>query len=114
MSTQKQIGKIQSIRFGQGGYQDAMIGLSVSLGSDKDAWGVGDFRGTWDLGIKVDESTKWTEKDRDMQFAETMRFVSELLTKAKVGDVSRLVGTPVEVTFENNKLKSWRVLEEAI
>jgi len=30
----KKIGKIQSINFGFGGYQDAMLGLSVLLGND--------------------------------------------------------------------------------
>jgi hypothetical protein len=43
----KSIGKIQSATFGMGGYQDAMIGVSWTLGSDKECWGVGDFWGAW-------------------------------------------------------------------
>ena len=30
----KELGKITSVRFGLGGYQNACLGLSVSLGSD--------------------------------------------------------------------------------
>ena len=110
----KEIGKITSISFGRGGYQDAMIGLSIGLGSNKNGWGCGDFRGAWDLSIKSDSNTRWTEKDRDAQFADTMRFVSKLLSQAKVNDVYKLVGVPVEVTFDGNTLKSWRILEEVL
>ncbi len=114
MSTRTEIGKIQSITFGNGGYQDCMFGISVGLGSDKNCWGCDDFKGAWGLGITVDKHTKWTEKDRDAEFAKTMRFINELLIKAKKSDVYKLVGVPVEVTFENNTLKSWRVLEEVL
>ena len=38
------LGRIKSIRFGLGGYQDSCLGLSVSLGAD--GWAVGDFKGT--------------------------------------------------------------------
>ncbi len=43
----KEIGKIQKVSFGHGGYQDAGIGVSFSLGSDKASWGVHDFWGAW-------------------------------------------------------------------
>lgn len=112
--TTKEIGKITSARFGRGGYQDAMFGISIGLGSDKGGWGVGDFKGTWDLDTKVDRHTRWTEEDRDAEFAKTMRFISELLKQSKRDDVSKLVGVPVEVTFDGGLLKSWRVLEEAL
>ena len=75
---EKRLGKIESVRFGHGGYQDSCIGLSVTLGDG--SWGVGDFKGTWDPEmITRSEYTKWTEKDRTIGFDETMRFVSKLL-----------------------------------
>lgn len=39
MSLETKIGKIKSIKFGKGGYDDAMIGLTIHLGSDKGSWG---------------------------------------------------------------------------
>jgi len=114
MTITKEIGKIKSVRFGKGGYQDAMFGISFGLGSDKTSWGVVDFRGGWGLELKADSRTQWEEADRNAVFAETMRFINELLIKAKVDDISKLVGIPIEATFGDGMLKSWRVLEEAI
>lgn len=37
---EKKLGKIQDVKFGIGGYQDAMIGLFITLGNN--GWGVGD------------------------------------------------------------------------
>lgn len=110
----KEIGKIQSVKFGDGGYQDAMFGITIGLGSDKNAWGCGDFRGIWGFHIKPDKRSKWTDKDRDQQAADTMRFIADLLTKAKKDDIYKLVGVPVEVEMESNTLKSWRILEEVL
>lgn len=110
---EKRLGKITSVRFGLGGYQDACLGLSVSLGDG--SWGVGDFKGTWDAeSIKRSEYTKWTEEDRSKGYDETMRFVSKLLKEAKVDSVDKLKDIPVEVTFDGNMLKEWRILTEVI
>jgi len=110
---EKRLGKIQSVRFGYGGYQDACIGLSVTLGSD--GWGVGDFKGTWDAElIKRSESTKWTEEDRTKGYDETIKFISKLLKYAKVSNVDKLKDIPVEVTFDGMMLKEWRILTEVI
>lgn len=108
-----QLGKITRATFGPGGYQDAQFGLSVALGGE--SWGVGDFKGFWDVKtVPSNPSFKWTEADRDAAYAATMRFVAELLRDAKVSDVARLVGVPVEVTFDGNTLHSWRVLTEVL
>jgi hypothetical protein len=109
---EKRIGKIQSATFGEGGYQDAMVGLSVTLGSDKDCWGVGDFRGPW--AIKRSENAKWTEQDRIQQAGEMVMWVNDILKAAKKRHVAELVGVPVEVEFDGMVMKSWRVLTEVI
>jgi len=110
---EKKLGKIESVRFGHGGYQDACIGLSVTLGNG--SWGVGDFKGAWDPEmIKRTEHTKWTEEDRTNNIGETVRFLSKLLKDAKVDSVDKLKGIPVEVTFDGNLLKEWRVLTEVL
>ena len=110
---EKKLGKIQSVRFGHGGYQDACIGLSVTLGDG--SWGVSDFKGTWDPEIiKCTEHTKWTEEDRTNNIGEAVRFISKLLKEAKVDSVDKLKGIPVEATFDGSMLKEWRVLSEVL
>lgn len=110
---EKKLGKIESVRFGHGGYQDAMLGLSVTLSAS--GWGVNDFKGNWDAElIKCTENTKWTEEDRDKGYSDTMRFVSKLLKEAKVDNVSKLKGVPVECSFEGTMLKEWRILTEVL
>ena len=104
--------KIANVRFGYGGYQDAMFGISVELSGK--GYGVGDFRGMWSIETKVTAGTKWTEEDRNKQFADTMRYVNQLLIDAKKQDVSQLKDVPVEATFEDNILKSWRILTEVL
>lgn len=110
---EKKLGKIKGVRFGLGGYQHAMIGLTVELGAN--GWGVNDFKGNWDAEqIKCTENTKWTEEDRDIGYSDTMRFVSKLLKDAKVESVDQLKDVPVEVTLEGMMLKEWRILTEVI
>ena len=108
----KLIGKIQSIEFGFGGYQEAQIGISVTLGGDKEGWGVGDFRGPW--ARNPDKHCKWTKEEQIQQAGETVMWLRDLLLDAKVNNINELSGIPVEVEFEGNTLKSWRILTEVI
>jgi hypothetical protein len=110
---EKRLGKIESASFGLGGYQGAMLGLHVTLGNG--TWGVGDSKGNWDAEqISCSEHSKWTESDRDEWYSEIMRYVSKLLKDAKVDSVDKLKGKPVEVTFDGNILKGWRILTEVL
>jgi hypothetical protein len=110
---EKKLGKIESVSFGLGGYQGAMLGLHVTLGNR--SWGVGDSRANWDAEqIKWTEHTQWSEEDRDGWYSEIMRYVSTLLKEAKVDSVDKLKGKPVEVTLDGNQLKSWRILTEVL
>ena len=109
----KELGKIESAKFGMGGYQDCQFGLSIDFSGN--SWGVSDFKGGW--GVDMDcssESCKWDEVDRSKWFDETCRFVSQILMKAKKQYISQLVGVPVEVTFDGNSLRDWRILEEVL
>ena len=112
MGYEKKLGKIESVRFGMGGYQDAMFGLSLSF--EFSGSGVCDFFGTWGPTIDCSEHCQWTEDDRDKDHAKTMRRIADLLVEAKVDDVSKLKGKPVEAEFNGNTLKSWRLLTEVI
>lgn len=113
---EKKIGKIASVRFGSGGYQDAAFGLSLDFESKKTSWGVSTFiSGGWYPGvIDPDKRSKWTEEDRRKSMAELGYKIARILSAAKVSDIKELVGIPVEVTFVGNTLKDWRVLEEAL
>lgn len=112
----KKIGKITQVRFGTGGYQDAAFGLSLTFESKKGAWSVSAFvSGGWMPGvIDPDKSAKWTEQDRRKTMADLCYKMAETLRAAEVNDISELVGKPVEVTFDSNMLKDWRILTEAI
>jgi hypothetical protein len=108
--TETQLGKITHATFGWGGYQDAMIGLSITL--EGNAWGTGDFKGAW--GIDRSDYAKWTERDREERLGQACMFLRDLLRKAKKQTVDQLPGIPIEATFDGNKLVSWRVLEEVL
>lgn len=113
----KELGRINSIKLGTGGYQDAQFGLSVGLegvGLEGIGWATGDFKGFWSLDITIDKYTHWTEVDRSKGFSDTMRFINNLLREAKKTEINQLVGVPVEVTFDGMMLRSWRVLTEVL
>ena len=113
MNERKQLGKIQKATFGHGGYQDACIGINFTLGGE--SWGVGTGMTAWDANmIKHSEHCKWTEADRDAEYVKIIRYVYDLLKDAKVSDVSRLVGIPIEATFDGQMLKEWRILKEVL
>lgn len=108
-----ELGRIENVTFGHGGYQDACLGINVTLSGG--SWGVGSNKTAWDANmIKHSEHCKWTEEERDKEYAEIMRYVSDLLAQAKVSSVDQLKGKPVEVTFDGQMLKSWRILTEVL
>lgn len=108
-----ELGKIERVHFGLGGYQDAQLGLWMTISGK--SWGVG--HGIclgWSGYVKWTEHCKWTENDRDRNYATGVREIDALLREAKVERVDKLVGIPVEVTFEGNSFKSMRVLTEVL
>ncbi len=108
---EKMIGVIDSVRFGFGGYQEAMFGLTLSFSAD--GYGVETFlQGGWTT--EITKSTKWTEIDRGCAQAAMCSKLIKILRDAKVGDVSKLKGKPVELTFDKQTLHDWRILKEAI
>lgn len=107
----KEIGKIKFVSFGNGGYQDACIGISFSLGND--SWGVSDFWGAW--SIERSEHTKWTEESRIESLGKMVMRINQLLKDAKVESIDKLKDIPIECTFVDfNRLHSWRILTEVL
>ena len=77
---EERLGKIERASFGLGGYQEAEIGLSVTLGDG--SWGVQDWKGTW--AMKRSDHCEWKEEERIKILCETVMFLNDLLKKAKV------------------------------
>lgn len=113
-TVEKLLGKIASIRFGLGGYQDAQLGLSITL--EGNGWGTSTFIGIWDYSYipSPTEFHHWTEEDRTNKLIEVNRKISELLKEAKVSTIDRLKNIPIEATFECRTLKNWRILTEVL
>jgi hypothetical protein len=110
---EKRLGKIKSVRFGIGGYQDCQLGIHFDLGTD--SWGVTDSKSVWDPEtIKRTQHTEWSEEDRNKLMIEVMRHTSSILKDAKVTNIVDLKGKPIEVTMEGNMLKEWRILTEVL
>lgn len=106
-----QLGKIQKVKFGHGGYDDAMIGFSFTLGGE--SWAVGDFWGSW--RSDPTEHTKWTKASRANLLGDYMMRFNQLLEDSKSHDISELVGIPVRVYFKNfNELDRWEILKEVL
>lgn len=111
---EKRLGKIEDVKFGLGGYQDAMIGIHITL-SGSNGWGVTNTKSAWDAElIECSEHCKWTEEDRSRQYDDIMRYISKLLSQAKVQSIDQLKGKPIEASFDGNLLKEWRILTEVI
>jgi len=114
MSLTKYLGKVDSINFGLGGYQESMLGLHICFSFDKNSFTCTS-HSTWDfVTIEHSERTKWTEQSRQDKYAEIICFISKLLNQAKVRHISELKNKPVEVTLDGNSLHSWRILEEVL
>jgi|WetSurSiteA1Bulk_404760.scaffolds.fasta_scaffold73123_2 hypothetical protein len=112
MGISVKLGKIMQAEFGFGGYNDSMIGLSLTFGGK--GWGIGDFMGFW--ADDPSPHAKWDMNDQNKQFAEVMRKVRKFLRDANVDSVSQLKGKPVEISIsdETNTLYAWRILTEVI
>ena len=107
---EKKLGKIERVSFGYGGYQECMIGISFDLSCG--VYGVSDFWGNWNL--ERSDGAQWTEQDRINSLGEMVMRINTLLQQAKVDSVDRLKGIPVEVVFDGQRLKEWRVLTEVL
>ncbi len=107
------LGKISKASFGIGGYRDVCIGLRIDL--DGGSWACGFSKMAWDNNlIECDKNKEWTEEDRDKNYAEIVRYISDLLHQAKVDSIEDLKGIPIEAIFDGTKLLKWRILTEVI
>lgn len=108
---EKKLGKIEKVSYGLCGYQDAQLGLSITISGD--GWGVGaDKPGAW--ATEPSKHSKWTKDDQIKGLGENALFIGKLLEAAKVRSVDKLKGIPVECEFDGNMLKTWQILTEVL
>lgn len=112
----KVLGLIESARFGYGGRDDAMFGLSLTFKMPANGGGVGDFIGTWAERV---EHAKYSEAEHMAAMLGAVLKLRDTLKDAGKLNVAELKGTPVELTFDGSgfvgsRLLSWRVLTEVI
>lgn len=111
----KKLGKIASVKFGRGGYQDAMFGLTLGFEFGDESTAMLDRCHYLPKDeAEAVEAGKFNEVSATIAFAERMLEVATIMESAKVDDIGRLNGIPVEVEFEGNTLKNWRVLTEVL
>lgn len=111
----KKLGKIKDITFGIGGYQDAMLGYHINFSLEGGSKSISISKGTFDYNrVKHQEYSTWNEEDRDESMLIMLKDLSNVLSKAKVNTVDKLVNMPVEVTIKDNIVKDWRILEEVL
>ena len=113
MNKETVIGVISRVHFGFGGYQDGMFGLNLTF--DFKSTGCQTFiSGGWNFDPS--ESASWTKEDKANHQSKMCDRVISIMKDAKVDDVTKLVGKPVQCEFSGpcGELKDWRILTEAI
>ena len=96
---EKQLGKIRSVSFG---YNEYTFGLHLILGG-----------ANWGVSTSIHYNPTYKELE-DSTVTETMWRIQALLKDAGVDTVDKLKDKPIEVVFDGNFLKDFRILTEVI
>lgn len=105
----KFLGKISNIYIGK---EDSRFGIFITLSGE---YTTQTSYTAWDPeDIIPDEHHKWGENDRDKELSKIMRKLSKIMSDAKVTKFNNLLNIPIEMEFENNMLKDWRILTEVL
>lgn len=113
MELNTKLGKIKSIDLV---LEDNRLGLKALLVLEGSSEVVSFVDWSWCTTIiPIETIHNWTEKDRDVENAKTMKRINQLLLDAKKSSLQRLAGVPIEVTFKDrNLLQSFRILTEVL
>jgi len=107
MVGKKELGKIESVEFGRHPDRPFLFGLQLTF--KMEGAGVQGF-----YTVNLSEDCKWEIADRSLTIVEMVEFVDSTLENAKVNHVSELKNIPVEITFNGNCFKSFRILTEVL
>lgn len=100
---EKMLGKIKKCRFG---FNECFFGLILELGSDKNSWVT---------GTSIDYNPTFKDQEKaDYTLKKSTLAIQELLRDAQVETIDQLKNKPIEATFIDNKLDSFRILEEVL
>jgi len=103
------LGKITKVTLGTGGYQEAQFGFSFEI--EYGIYTTGDFWGTWS---ERSESAKYSMYEWREHWIEAMLRIKKIMGEAKVQEFSELIGIPVDITFDGERMTGWRILTEAL
>jgi len=101
-----QLGKIRKVTFGNYEY---LFGLFLDLGGD--GWGVS---AEYCYNHCYMPKNQLGEQDKIDDELTMISKIQLLLSDAKVETIDQLIGKPVEVTFEGNLIRSFRILTEVL
>jgi hypothetical protein len=105
-----ELGKISYAEFGSTGDMCFLFGLQLMFKFPNGGVGDGGLH-----TVNMSETCDYgLAQSRAEECDKVMAFTYNLLKQAKVEKVSKLVGIPVEVEFDGNTFKSFRVLEEVL
>lgn len=105
----KLLGKISFAEFGR--YPDRPFLFGLQLGFNFKGSGVFD---GGKYTINISDECRWERQEKLEAIEEIINFTNKILNDANVNYVSELLGKPVEVTFEGNTFKDFRILTEVI
>jgi len=105
----KELGKITRVTLGYGGYQDAQFGFSFEIKCGVNT--TGDFWGTWG---ERPESAKYSMYEWREAWVEAMLRMKKRMEEAHAKNMEEMVGKPVEVFFDGDRMTGWRILTEVI
>lgn len=104
---ERELGKITAVSFGRNSDRPFLFGLELTLTGK--GWGT-----FTTINANMSDACEWTEEQRNAAFFEVCRKIYKLLRDANVNSVYELIGKPVEVIFENNMLRDYRILTEVL
>lgn len=104
------IGRITSVSFGLGGYNEAEIVMSLTI-SFKGSGVTATVSGGWADNVPTAHA-KWTKESTYKTRSEMLDKIIESLKLAQVDDIQGLNGRLVSCDFDFNVLKDWRILTE--
>ena len=107
---EKELGKISAASLE---VIDGRLGLHLTLSGE--SWGCQHSIWTWSPSqVEITEYTKWTEEDRESKMILIMREIDKLMKESNVSNLKDLNGIPIEVEFEGNTFKDFRILTEVL